>query len=138
MSCRNLSQVVLLVCSLLSPGNPANALTRQDMSPTARAYLQAALDIIQNKSLRKKQVDWDALRRETFARATGAEQTVDTYEAIRFALRAIGDNHSFLQLTGGICDGQAAVQSLILHRSQALSGRRAWRSIPRRRGRLSR
>lgn len=68
------------------------------ITPEARAYLQEALDVMQEHSLRKRHVDWEALRHETFERAAGAVQPVDTYEAIRFALRGLGDNHSFLQL----------------------------------------
>jgi hypothetical protein len=58
------------------------------------AYLNRALDAMQARSLRREQIDWPRLRRETLARAGGAEITVDTYDAIRFALAGLEDHHS--------------------------------------------
>jgi len=96
---RNLGQVTFLTCTLLLTTGSARAQSRLEISPKARAYLQVALDLMQKNSLRKKQVDWNALRRETFKRAARAEQPIDTYEAIRFALAGLGDHHSHLSLT---------------------------------------
>lgn len=58
------------------------------------AYLNRALDVIQARSLRRDHIDWPRLRKEAFARAAGAELTVDTYDAIRFALASLNDHHS--------------------------------------------
>jgi hypothetical protein len=58
------------------------------------AYLNRALDEIQARSLRREQIDWTRLRKEALARAAGAEITVDTYDAIRFALASLDDHHS--------------------------------------------
>ncbi len=44
-------------------------------------------------------MDWPRIRKEALARAAHAESTVDTYDAIRFALASLGDHHSSLQLT---------------------------------------
>ncbi len=68
----------------------AGDLTRSD--PVA--YLNRALGEMQSRSLRRDRIDWARLRKETLARAAGAETTVDTYEAIRFALASLGDHHS--------------------------------------------
>jgi carboxyl-terminal processing protease len=70
--------------------SPADDLTKSD--PTA--YLNRALDQMQARSFRRDQIDWLRLRKEALARATGAEITVDTYDAIRFALTSLGDHHS--------------------------------------------
>src|SRR5262245_1284578 len=99
VSLRNLGQLLLFVCTLLSLTGSASAQSQLKLSPQARAYLQVALDLMQKNALRKKQVDWNSLRRETFKRAAGAEQPIDTYEAIRFALASLGDHHSHLSLT---------------------------------------
>jgi hypothetical protein len=58
------------------------------------AYLNRALDEMQTRSLRRDHIDWPRLRKETLARAEGAEITVDTYDAIRFALASLEDHHS--------------------------------------------
>jgi hypothetical protein len=58
------------------------------------AYLNRALDEIQARSLRRDHIDWPRLRKEVLARAARAEITVDTYDAIRFALASLGDHHS--------------------------------------------
>lgn len=70
-----------------------------DMSAAARSYLTRALDILEHNSINKKTLDWAVLRSETMSHAAGAQTTADTYEAIRFALRQLGDHHSFLQLS---------------------------------------
>lgn len=68
------------------------------ISPTARAYLEHALDVIQKNALHRERIDWGALRKGTLEHAAGAEVPVDTYEAIRWALHQV-NRHSFLQLS---------------------------------------
>jgi hypothetical protein len=63
------------------------------------AYLNRALDEMQARALRRGTLDWSRVRGEALARATNAQSTVDTYDAIRFALMALGDHHSSLHLT---------------------------------------
>jgi hypothetical protein len=58
------------------------------------AYLNRALDEMQAHSLRRDQIDWPRFRKEALTRAAGAQLTVDTYDAIRFALASLGDHHS--------------------------------------------
>jgi hypothetical protein len=66
----------------------------QTAGADATSYLNRALDEMQARSLRRNQIDWPRLRRETLARAEHAELTVDTYDAIRFALARLEDGHS--------------------------------------------
>jgi hypothetical protein len=63
------------------------------------AYLNRALNEMQARALRRGTVDWPRLRAEALARAAHAETTVDTYDAIRFALASLGDHHSSLHPT---------------------------------------
>jgi len=75
-----------------------------------REYVDNALDIMQEWSLRRDSLDWEAIRAEAHALAREAVTTEETYPAIRRALRALGDNHSFLrppQPTGGSAAGSA-------------------------------
>jgi len=64
------------------------------ISAEASAYLEEALDIMQNNSLYRESIDWDALRQATFDVAKYAQTPADTYGAIRFALVRLGDHHS--------------------------------------------
>jgi C-terminal processing protease CtpA/Prc len=65
-----------------------------DLSPEALAYLEEALDIMQEHSINQEQIDWDGLRTRARTRALGARTSEDTHIAIQFALRDLGDHHS--------------------------------------------
>lgn len=65
------------------------------LSPQARAYLTVALNIMQQHSVNRKNINWTRLRQQTVAIAAGAKTPADTYSAIHFALTALGDHHSF-------------------------------------------
>lgn len=67
-----------------------------DISAEALAYLDTALDFMQEHSINREQINWDALRTRTYRRAFGAQTTADTYRAIQYALGDLGDNHSYL------------------------------------------
>ena len=71
------------------------------------AYLNLALDAMQARSLRRDHIDWPHLRKETFARAARAEITVDTYDAVRFALASLDDHHSSFHPTAALEDLEA-------------------------------
>lgn len=64
------------------------------ISAEASAYLNEALDVMQNNSLYRESIDWEALRQDTFEVAKYAQTPADTYGAIRFALVRLGDHHS--------------------------------------------
>ncbi|MGW2378033.1 S41 family peptidase [Kitasatospora sp. NPDC001683] len=64
------------------------------LSPEARGYLIEALDLMQQQSLRRAEVDWKAVRAQAFDRAGDARTAAETYPAIEGALVALGDHHS--------------------------------------------
>ncbi len=68
-------------------------------STVAIDYLNRAIDIMQQNAFRRNSVDWPKLRQDALSMAAGSESPADTYEAIRYALRQLGDHHSFPQLT---------------------------------------
>src|SRR5690349_11374713 len=70
----------------------------QGISSAARIYLEQALNLMQQHALNKSSLDWPHLRESTFARASHAKITADTYPAIVFALTQLKETHSFLQL----------------------------------------
>lgn len=89
---------------------PAPAHANDEISTEATAYIDAALKVMQEHFLHKDQIDWPQLRRETLGQAAGAQNSVDTYPAIRFALAKLGDHHSYLQLTPALTREEAARQ----------------------------
>jgi C-terminal processing protease CtpA/Prc len=62
---------------------------------TARAYLAKALDAMEKHSLRRSEIDWSDLRHRAFERAANAKVPSETYETIRWAVKELGDGHSF-------------------------------------------
>lgn len=98
-----LTRLSLFFCLIFSVNFLSVAQTNDvSISPEAEKYLNSALDIMEKNSLLKKDVDWKSLRAQTLEKAKGAQETIDTWDAIRFALKEIGDNHSFLQLNSGL------------------------------------
>jgi C-terminal processing protease CtpA/Prc len=63
-------------------------------SNVARKYLDDALAIIEQNAYFSARVDWVRLRGEVDTIAAGATTPEDTYEAIAYALAALGDGHS--------------------------------------------
>lgn len=80
--------------SLPSPSIEPTAMT---MSAQAHTYLSNALDIIENNSIMRDKVDMKTLRRDALAVVPNAQTPTDSYPAILFALKGLGDNHSFFQ-----------------------------------------
>ena len=82
----------LVLCALLAVSFRASA----QPTPDAQAYLDRALDVMEAKAYYTSRVDWPAVRAQAHAEAAEAQTPADTYDAIRTALAALGDGHSFL------------------------------------------
>lgn len=63
-----------------------------------QAYLAAALELIREEALHADRVDWVQVTAECAALAAHARTTAETYPALRHALQALGDSHSYLHL----------------------------------------
>jgi carboxyl-terminal processing protease len=87
-------RLLLPLCLLLAAcsGDPSGP--RERMSPEARAYLDAALDIMEENSIHRARIDWPELRERAVDHAGAAQTTAETYPAIRVAIRGLGDGHS--------------------------------------------
>ena len=66
-------------------------------TPAAARYLDAALALMREHSLRRAEIDWPALRAQALAHARGAATAAEAHLAVRFAVRELGDRHSYLQ-----------------------------------------
>lgn len=90
-------KVVLVLLGLAVCPTPAQDSGNQ-ISPAAKAYLEQALDLMQENALHQKEIDWKKVREESLSRAASAQTTEDTYPAIAYALSQLKESHSFLQL----------------------------------------
>jgi len=63
----------------------------------AARYVEAALALMREHSLRRAEVDWPVLRAQALEYARGATTPAEAHLAVRFAVRALGDRHSYLQ-----------------------------------------
>jgi carboxyl-terminal processing protease len=100
-----LTIAAIIATALHAQGEPVAA---SRMSPEAAAYLDSALGVMQTNYLHRDRIDWPKVRHETIVQAGGAQTTIETYPAIRFALASIGDFHSFLMLTPALERAEAA------------------------------
>jgi carboxyl-terminal processing protease len=73
----------------------------ESISSVAEVYLNQALDIMQANSINRYKIEWTSFRAQAFEVAGLAQTTAGTYDAIRFALEALGDNHSFFRAPSG-------------------------------------
>lgn len=94
---RWLGAMVVLVASGCVDGTPAEPTST--LSPEAALYLDYAVSIMEQYSVRRHEIDWPAFRATTFeqAEAVSARTPAETYPMIVEALERIGDNHSFFQ-----------------------------------------
>jgi hypothetical protein len=62
----------------------------------ALAFLEGAIDVMEEHSLRRDSIDWDAFRSSVRDEGRGAELPCEAVDALRFAVASLGDGHSFL------------------------------------------
>lgn len=67
----------------------------QAISPQASAYVDTALDLLEQNFLRRDQINWQRVRAGTRERAKDAVTFKDTYPAIRWAFSQLLEPHSF-------------------------------------------
>ncbi len=65
------------------------------MTPEVLAYLDKALEYIEANSVLRDRIDWPTLRQQAVDLVTDAQTVKDTYPAIEFILKSLGDHHSF-------------------------------------------
>lgn len=66
-------------------------------TPAAVRYVDSALKILREHALNRAAIDWASLRTTALEYARGASSAADAHLAVRFAVRELGDRHSFLQ-----------------------------------------
>jgi carboxyl-terminal processing protease len=66
-----------------------------NLSKEAYNYLEEALAYMEDGSVNRKKLNWNALRLEVYKKASNSLTPKDTYEAIELAISLLKDNHSF-------------------------------------------
>jgi carboxyl-terminal processing protease len=97
---RRCAAVILTMLATLVPGCGRETTQPEpgiEISPQALAYLTEALDVMQRFSINRNHIEWPAFRAEVLRGARGAQTFRDTYPALRYAVRALGDNHSYFR-----------------------------------------
>jgi hypothetical protein len=106
-------------------------------SATAAHYVDAALDLIREHALYSNRVDWAVVRSAVLDHARGATVPSDTYGGLRFALRELADQHSYLLAPSSVAalqrepvsnarTGRAAVEP----RARIVAGRFRYLAVP--------
>jgi carboxyl-terminal processing protease len=80
--------------STLTPTPSIELIERYNMSPEAQVYLATALDFIQENSIKRLEINWNAYREDVYQRAQGARSSQELYPAIKFAVQGLHDGHS--------------------------------------------
>lgn len=71
------------------------------IAPVAENYLNEVISIMEQNSINRLTIDWADFRKTVFNAAGTAQSIRATDPAITFALRRLGDNHSFVITTDG-------------------------------------
>jgi len=82
---------------------------RSSLRLDPQAYLDHALDLLENNFYRASSVDWRSVRREAHKKAAGVQTTIGTYPALRFVLAQTHDDHSGLRLSDTLRKREAAL-----------------------------
>ena len=88
------SGIVILVTALGSIHGCAPKTNNNNISTEAREYLQEALALLHQKSVKKTTIDWEKFDQEVFRLAQNCKTIEDTYPAIDYAVHNLDDNHS--------------------------------------------
>tara|TARA_B100000678_G_scaffold156748_1_gene130915 strand:- start:643 stop:1683 length:1041 start_codon:yes stop_codon:yes gene_type:complete len=62
------------------------------------AYVERALDILQQYHMNRQEIDWEAMRQAVRVLSAKAKTPGDTHAALRAAVAAMGDNHGHLYI----------------------------------------
>lgn len=70
-------------------------------SSTVTNYVNEVLSIMERRSINRSTINWSQVRQETLTRAANAQTIRAAEPALMWALRQLGDNHSFISTSDG-------------------------------------
>ncbi|MEL6969429.1 MAG: S41 family peptidase [Bacteroidota bacterium] len=95
------SLFILLIILLSACEPPEQEQPTQTHSNLAKNYLNEVLDIMEENSINRYNIDWSDFRSTVFSVTDGAVTIEDTYPGIEKALELLADNHSFFVASDG-------------------------------------
>jgi C-terminal processing protease CtpA/Prc len=72
-----------------------NSTASDNISVEVENYLNEVLDIMEVNSINKIKINWDEFRKDVLNKAKNINSIDSTYSIIRYAIKKLGDNHSF-------------------------------------------
>jgi C-terminal processing protease CtpA/Prc len=70
--------------------------TDASITPEAEAYIDEVITIMQANSVNKGKIDWKDFRLKVKNHAVNAKSIADTYPSIHYAIKLLGDGHSYI------------------------------------------
>lgn len=71
--------------------------TQNSIPKEVSGYLTETLDLLEENSVNKNEIDWNEFRIDIFKKAQNAKKIKDTYSAISDAVSKLNDNHSYFK-----------------------------------------
>lgn len=71
--------------------------TQNSIPKEVSGYLTETLDLLEENSVNKNEIDWNEFRIDIFKKAQNAKKIKDTYSAISEAVSKLNDNHSYFK-----------------------------------------
>lgn len=106
-------------------------------SAAAANYVDRALQIMEEHSIRRSFIDWPTFRAKVMAQARGAQTETDAYLALRYALAELRDGHSYLMtrrqaaiLNAAPVSNARTLRRALQPRGQRLVGNVGYVSVP--------
>ncbi len=98
----------------------------------AHGYLTHVLDLLEKEALNRSRVDWPALRERLASELPATGSTAETYPAIRAAIAALDDPHTFLLTPEDVAGafGEDAVRDAPMPAGRLVAGRFALIQLP--------
>lgn len=69
--------------------------TDGSISPEAANYIDEVITIVKSNSINRDKINWTSFKTKVFAKAGNAKSIEDTYPAIHYAIKLLGDGHSY-------------------------------------------
>lgn len=92
-----MNKIAFLVSAfLLAMALTANA----RMQDSIRTHLDSAINLLKDKSIYAKRVDWNMVRTAVFEKAANAKSKAETFDAIKYAFMQLGDKHGMFMQYG--------------------------------------
>lgn len=80
------------LCIVLSSCNTRNSVPKE-----VSEYLTETLDLLEENSVYKNEIDWKEFKSDVLKKVSNAKKIEDTYPAISYAIKKLNDNHSYFR-----------------------------------------